>query len=398
MSGIGCRRCAAFTPGLLALLVCVLACSCARRGLPPGGPVDAEPPRVVSTAPDSGAAGVGAASWVCITFSEQMDKRSVRDAVTMRPAVKVGETSWKENSFCLAPAESLAPATTYGVTLMSGCKDSHGNATREPYAFTFSTGDSVAAGRIAGVVTAKSLPAPGMPVWAFDSARTPMPDFVRDAGHYVSQAGSKGEFELLGLPAGTYLLFAFKDKDGNRVYDEGTDFASPAQSPARVTADEPAVSDVEIALVDPKEPGGVRGVVHHCFVPESVAVAVVAVSLADSAVSFSGGAGRDSVFSMGDMPAGRYKLTCFADLNRNGVRDAQAEAECLEPHFVEVTPGEVVTGVELRLACPTPRPQRTEEAPADAETRSPMWERPDAEAQAPDTTRAPVGADSAVTH
>ena len=337
-------------PAALATLAVALACSCARRGVPPGGPVDSDPPRVVSTSPDSGRVRVGTASGICVTFSEPMDKRTVRDAVTIRPTVKVGDMDWRKNSFCLTPAESLDTATTYAVTLMSGCKDSHGNAAKEPYAFTFSTGDSVARGVISGVVTAKTLPAPGIPVWAFDSVRTPLPDFAKDAPQYVSQAGSKGEFRFLGLPSGTYLLFAFKDKDANRAYDDGSDFTSPAPEAARVTAGDPVVTDVQIALVDPKEPGGVRGVVHHCFV-DSVVIAVTAVSVTDTAASFSTSAGRDSSFSMGDMPAGRYTVTCFFDRNTDGVRDP-GEIQCREPHTIQVTPGDVVSGVTLELPCP----------------------------------------------
>jgi len=312
--------------------------------------VDSEPPRIVSTDPDSGRVSVGAVPDICVTFSEQMDRRTVRDAVVLRPWVKVGDNNWTKNAFCMTLAESLRPATTYTVTLMAGCKDSHGNAMKDPYAFTFSTGDSIAPGEISGVVTAKTLPAPGTPVWAFDSLRTPSPDFTNDEPDYVSQAGSKGEFRFLGLPTGIYLLYAFKDRDANRAFDEGTDFASPAPRAARVTESDPVVTDLEIALVDPKEPGGVRGVVLHCFT-DSVVIAVTAVSVTDTSAVFSTTAGRDSTFSMGDMPVGRYSVTCFFDRNRNGVRDP-GEAECREPHTIQVTPGDVVSGVKLEVPCP----------------------------------------------
>ncbi len=360
------RVLAAAATGLV-LFACALVCSCARRGMPPGGPIDSEPPRVVSTAPDSGAMSVGPAPEVCVTFSEQMDKRTVRDGVLLRPSVKVGDANWRKNSFCMTLAESLKPATTYTVTLMTGCKDAHGNATREPYAFVFSTGDSIERGEISGVVTAKTLPAPGTPVWAFDSVRTPSPDFTNDEPVYVSQAGSTGEFRLLGLRPGTYLLYAFKDRDANRAFDEGTDFASPAPAPVRVTSENPVVADVKIALVDPKEPGGVRGTVLHCFAADSVVIAVTAVSVTDTSSVFSSTAGKDSTFSIGDMPAGRYTVSCFVDLNRDGVRDGAGEVECVEPHVVQVTPGEVVTGVKLELPCPGRASPRPEDEPVPAE-------------------------------
>jgi len=339
---------------VLALILFTVVCSCARRGVPPGGPVDTEPPRVVSSDPDSGQVAVGPLSEVCITFSEEMDRRTVRDVVTLRPGVKISDTDWRKNTFCVTLADSLSPTTTYTLTLMAGCRDAHGNATRVPYAFTFSSGDSIMAGGISGTVKAKTLPAPGIPVWAFDSLRTPQPDFAKDEPHYVSQAGPKGEFNLIGLPSGTYLIFAFKDKDANRAYDPGNDFASPAPAAVHVTPEKPVIADVEIALVDPNEPGGVRGVVHHCFAPDSVVIAVTAASTVDSSVSFSTSAGRDSSFAVGDMPPGRYVVTCFADINRNGTPDGGSEIESGEPHVILITPGEIVSDVKLELACPRP--------------------------------------------
>jgi len=354
MISSGPRRFAVLVWASFALFLLALPCSCARRGMPPGGPVDSVPPLVVSTTPDSGRVSVGLSPQICIAFSEPMDKRTVRDAILLRPARRLADTNWRKNVFCMSLADSLRPATTYSVSLMSGCKDSHGNAMKEPYAFTFSTGDSIAPGLISGVVKVKTLPAPWTPVWAYDSVRTPLPDFTNDEPDYVAQAGPNGEYKFVGLPLGTYLVYGFKDKDADKAFDEGTDFASPAAGPARLTASEPAVAGLEIALVDPKEPGGVRGVVLHCFPPDSVVIAVTAASLSDSTAEFSTSAGRDSTFAIGDMPAGRYTVSCFADLNRNGVRDGDGEVECLEPHVVQVIPGDVVTGVKLELPCPEP--------------------------------------------
>jgi uncharacterized protein (DUF2141 family) len=425
---------------LLGVIALGAVCSCARRGVPPGGPVDAEPPRIVSSAPDSGQVGARSLSEVCVTFSEQMDKRTVRDVVTLRPQVKISDTSWRKNSFCESFAESLRPATTYVLTVMAGYKDAHGNAAKVPHALTFSTGDSVASGEISGTVKVKNLPAPGIPVWAFDSVATPQPDFTKDEPLYLSQAGLKGEFKFIGLPAGTYLLYAFRDKDANRAFDQGTDFTSPAPGAMHVTPEQPTVADVEIALVDPKEPGGVKGVVLHCFaqgergviVPmprvlmetrevsgggtktwvvvaeettgvEGV-IAVTATSVTDSSVSFSTTAGKDSTFAIGDMAPGRYVVTCFLDLDRNGRREGGAEVECKEPHTVVVTPGEMVSKITLELPCPgppageikegekAPEPEKLEAggtfrgAAGDTST---VGEPPDSTATRPDTTGTP---------
>jgi len=335
---------------LLFFLVLMLACSCARRGLPPGGPIDIEPPRVLFSKPDSAEIRVGASSEICLGFSESMDKRSVRDAVDIRPLIKIGSVSWRKNTFCVTPSDSLLPSTTYSVLLMSGCKDVHGNGLKTPKLFAFSTGDSVFSGTITGKVLTKGLPSPGIAVWAFDSLKTPAPDFSKDQPLYVSQSGSDGAFQLIGLPSGTYLVFGFKDQNANRVYDADVDFVSPASSHVIINVEEPVFSDLEISMVNPNEPGSVAGLVQHCF-PDSVAIVVRAVSVRDSSISSSTVAKSDSTFTISKLSPGQYRVDCFADLNNNRLYDAASEQKCEEPHSVTVLPGETTKNVVLKIEC-----------------------------------------------
>jgi hypothetical protein len=336
---------------LLLFVFLLVLCSCARRGIPTGGPIDLEPPRITSSQPDSGEVRAGPVSQICMSFSEPMDKRTVRDAVVVRPRVKTKEVAWRKNTFCILLTDSLLPSTTYSVVVMSGCKDVHGNGMKAPHLWAFSTGDTLLAGTIRGKVLTKGLPAPGIPVWAFDSLKCPAPDFTKDEPHYVSQSGREGAFELIGLPSGVYLLFAFKDKNSNRAYDEGLDFVSPAQSSVVITPEEPVFTDLEIPLVDPNEPGGIGGIVEHCY-PDTIRLVVRAFSVKDSLSFFTTVARADSSFSIAKLAAGQYRVDCFADLNSNHVYDAATEPRCLESHLVQVMPGEVTKGVKLTMFCP----------------------------------------------
>jgi uncharacterized protein (DUF2141 family) len=338
---------------LLLLIFLVAMCSCARRGLPPGGPIDLQPPRILSCRPDSGEIRVQAVSEICINFSEPMEKRTVRDAIVVRPRVNVKEVHWQKNTFCLLLTDSLVPSTTYSIIVMSGCKDAHGNSINAPHVSAFSTGDTLLAGTIRGKVETKGLPTPGTPVWAFDSLKCPAPDFTKDEPHYVSQSGSDGTFELIGLPSGVYLLFAFKDKNSNRAYDQDVDFVSPALSSVVISPEAPEFTGLEIPLVDPSEPGGIEGIVEHCY-PDSVRIVVRAVSAKDSLSSFAAVARPDSSFSVVKLRPGEYLVDCFVDLNSNRVYDSATEPRCQETHMVQVMPGEVTKDVRLTIACPSP--------------------------------------------
>ena len=62
-----------------------LLAGCAKKGPPTGGPPDLEPPRVVQTSPDSGAAGVSRRPAISVSFSEGMEPRSSGDALEFAP-------------------------------------------------------------------------------------------------------------------------------------------------------------------------------------------------------------------------------------------------------------------------------------------------------------------------
>jgi hypothetical protein len=58
---------------------------CAKSVFPPGGPLDAIPPRILATSPADSSVRIARNVGVEFLFSEGMDHASVRDAVRIRP-------------------------------------------------------------------------------------------------------------------------------------------------------------------------------------------------------------------------------------------------------------------------------------------------------------------------
>src|SRR2546428_12641368 len=96
-----------------ACLVAIVIAGCARKAPPSGGPPDIEPPRVVSTEPDSGAARVALTSPVSITFSELMEPRSSGNAVALAPRVEFRQPRWHGRALTLSPERPLAAGRPY---------------------------------------------------------------------------------------------------------------------------------------------------------------------------------------------------------------------------------------------------------------------------------------------
>jgi hypothetical protein len=241
-----------------ALLLCLG--SCAQKGFPPGGPEDRTPPELISSFPDSGAAGVDPGLGVTLLFSEKMNKRSVEGAFHLVPPSDLESLRWEKNSLTLVPAEGLVKERIYTILLAAGMKDARGNKTREPSVIHFSTGDSLPPGRLEGAVITGRLKSQGVMVWAFAPDSCP-PSMGTTVPEGAGQADPKGEFFIAALPLDrTYRVYAHYDIDMNGEVDEG-DLLVEADTVATITADEPTVEGIEIYLVQEDEPGTIAGTV-----------------------------------------------------------------------------------------------------------------------------------------
>jgi len=234
--------------------------SCAQKGFPPGGPEDRTPPELISSFPDSGAAGVDPGVGVTLLFSEKMNKRSVEGAFRLVPPSDLESLRWEKNSLALVPAEGLLPDRIYTVLLAAGMKDARGNKTREPSVIHFSTGDSLPPGRVEGALITGRLKSQGVMVWAFAPDSCP-PSMGTTVPEGAGQADPKGEFFIAALPLDrTYCVYAHYDIDMNGEVDEG-DLLVEADTVATVTTDEPTIEGIEIYLVQEDEPGTIAGTV-----------------------------------------------------------------------------------------------------------------------------------------
>src|SRR5438093_11229842 len=113
MARAGLRRARGRGRWVLLLVPALALGSCAKKAPPSGGPAGIEPPRVVGSSPDSGAAGVPRDARLSITFSEGMETRSTGESVALAPRVGVRQQRWKGRTLTLALADTLRRDQTY---------------------------------------------------------------------------------------------------------------------------------------------------------------------------------------------------------------------------------------------------------------------------------------------
>jgi hypothetical protein len=216
------RMTAALRMTALRMTALLTLCACASVGRPPGGPVDTDPPQVISASIDTNAVGVKAAK-LDLHFNEVVAEKpavaggpnspvSLDAIVLVSPRSGAAKVDWHRETISIEPRGGFKPNTTYRVTLLPGLADLRGNISKETRSYVFSTGPALEKLGILGRVFdwQSATFAPGAIVEAVAHAGT------ADSTIYIAVADSLGQFDVGPLAAGRYLIRSFIDADHNR--------------------------------------------------------------------------------------------------------------------------------------------------------------------------------------
>jgi hypothetical protein len=198
--------------------------ACASQGTPPGGPVDTQAPKIVRVAPDSGKTGVTPRE-VVFQFDEVVSERP-SGAPTLSALFLIsprnGETQadWHRSEISVHPRHGWKANTTYTISLLPGLSDLRGNTRNTGATTVFSTGSSVATGRISGTLFnwAEGRTIPRGLIEARQSNDT--------STVYLAASDSVGVFELRNVPPGKYNVRGISDDNSNRALDPREPFDS----------------------------------------------------------------------------------------------------------------------------------------------------------------------------
>ncbi len=199
----------------------LLLSGCANQLPPGGGEIDKIPPKVIETYPENGTTNFQD-DHIEFTFSEYVDKRTVKDALFISPAIDGElELDWTGTSVQVNFPESLKDSVTYVITLGTDVVDyNNKNRMAESYTLTFSTGPEIDRRVITGRVY-DDKPS-GTMIFAYKlAADTVNPSTAKP--DYISQAGDNGKFRLSGLASGTYRIFAVADQFRDLLYQAEQD-------------------------------------------------------------------------------------------------------------------------------------------------------------------------------
>ena len=198
-------------------IAAMMLAACASPGVPPGGPVDTEAPKIVQIAPDSAKTGV-TPKEVIFRFDEVVNERpsgaaSLSGLFLISPRSGEPRVEWHRSEISVRPRRGWKPNTAYTITLLPGLGDLRGNTRTTGAVTLFSTGPTIPAGRIGGTFFnwAEGRAAPRGLIEARPRSDTTIV--------YITSADSVGHFVLSTLPPGPYLVRGYADDNNNKDLD-----------------------------------------------------------------------------------------------------------------------------------------------------------------------------------
>jgi hypothetical protein len=237
------------------ILIAVLAAGlgCARIKPPSGGAIDKTPAELTAIRPAEGSLRNGALEEVTLIFSEPVHRGSVLEAVRISPRRLIRSVRWSADTLlAIRFWEPLPAATSVDLFLKPGWLDRHLVAQPEWQVMSFATGDSLLPGWFGGEVSFKGGPSRALHLELFDESgelrRRTRPD-------------RQGRFIFRHLPADgrDWVLAAYHDVDGDSLFDPAVDFADSLADSLVLSAEAPHRLDLSLDIIDPDEPGRVKG-------------------------------------------------------------------------------------------------------------------------------------------
>lgn len=216
--------------------------ACARIEPPPGGPPDAEPPRLIATRPDSFVRLTPFRGVAEFQFDEVVSEGGTPNRgegtgglerlVILSPSSRVPEVRWRRNRITVRPQEGWRPNRIYRVELLPGVSDLRTNQSEQGAVLTFSTGPARPQTTLEGQVMdwSTSRPVPRALVVA---------SLLPDSLPYRGVADSSGRFSLGPLPQGDYIVNGVLDQNNDHRQDSREAFGT-----ARVARGKSAVGEL----------------------------------------------------------------------------------------------------------------------------------------------------------
>ena len=196
---------------------------CAAMKSPEGGPRDTTPPKVLKMTPENLTTNFKA-NKIIIEFDEYIKLTNEFKEFSISPELeKIPELKAKLKRLEISLPDTLEKNTTYTLNFGKSIVDlNEGNALKN-FSYAFSTGPTLDSLSISGTVTNALTGEAELEASVFILPLSRDSLFGKKRAPIFTLTDSSGNFKLNNLKKDTYKIYALKEKNGDRIYQQISD-------------------------------------------------------------------------------------------------------------------------------------------------------------------------------
>ncbi len=214
---------------LLVILLSVAIISCARKGIPEGGPKDENAPIMMTANPPYETIHFNKEN-IKIEFDEYVILKDLTKQLVVSPPLKfppiITPQGTPSKYINIEILDTLRVNTTYTFNFGNAVQDYNENNKLESFKYVFSTGNYIDSLKIKGSVAAafrkEKLTSIGVLLYRLDSTYNDSIIYKKKP-NYVTSTLDSTNFEFTNLREGKYLLLALKEPSNDYLFNSKTD-------------------------------------------------------------------------------------------------------------------------------------------------------------------------------
>ena len=204
----------------LILALSVLFVSCGQQVAPTGGPKDSIPPKLVMAIPEVNAKNFKS-DRIILYFDEYITLDNPFEKITYSPIPKINPNAdGKLRTVTIKIKDTLEPNTTYSIDFGESIKDVNESNILKNFNYAFSTGEYIDSAFFTGQVFLAETGLIDSTMVAVLHNNLDDSAVANAKPRYFARLKGDGSFLFRNLKPGVYNLFAIRDQNGDRKYDQ----------------------------------------------------------------------------------------------------------------------------------------------------------------------------------
>jgi uncharacterized protein (DUF2141 family) len=219
------------------IIIAALLSSCGQQVPPTGGPRDSIPPKLVAALPEYGAKNFKG-NKITLVFDEYITLENPYEKLTYSPTPKINPNAeGKLKTITVKLKDTLEENTTYSIDFGEAIKDINENNILKNFSYTFSTGAYIDSAYLTGKVIIAETGKVDSTMIAVLHQQMDDSAVAKQKPRYYTRLKGDGSFIFRNLRPGLYNVFAIKDADGGKKYDQSSELIAFLNSPINIGKD-----------------------------------------------------------------------------------------------------------------------------------------------------------------